>query len=507
MRRAFTLVEMLIAMLLTLILIASIAQFYAILGDSVKDGRAMIELSGQLRNTVTRLEADFSQLTSHPLPWVDDSGAGGYFEYYEGLANDWDANADGTEDTTAAFAAGVTNMLGDADDFLAFTIRAKESPLTGRRTVGTVLSVISSQLAEVVWWVGFDDTNADGVWQLDEPRQVYRRQLLIRPDLAMDGIATYTDPADARTRLRALLQLNDVSMSIRAEPSGTGFVYRIRANSLTDVSRRENRFAHRPISISVSAGAGMPQVWSDDTFPHTQILLPCFSAKTSGATAQTTYALLGDAAGEDVMLSGPLAFDVQIFDPFVRLWPNDPSAVNSSQHALVPSDPGYSDASIAAKAVTPVPFLGLGAYVDLGYYRYLKTAAQNESATPGTQAPYYANLPAWPYAITVAATQATYQNQIGCTYDTWPLSYERDGIFQLGSWGANAYRMDMATNGTDDDGVGGAAGTFGVDDTTERETNAPYQQPIRGLQVRIRVYEPFTRQARQATVATDFVLE
>jgi hypothetical protein len=47
----------------------------------------------------------------------------------------------------------------------------------------------------------------------------------------------------------------------------------------------------------------------------------------------------------------------------------------------------------------------------------------------------------------------------------------------------------------------------GVDDVSERDTIPPYSYPLRGLQVRIRLYEPSTRQARQATVATDFVTE
>ena len=497
MRRAFTLVEMLIAMVLTLILITAIAQFYAIVGESVKDGRAMIELSGQVRNTVTRLNEDFDCLTSSVSPWIDDGSAGGYFEYFEGRGCDWDSDGDGVADSPAALSLGVTNMLGDGDDFLAFTIRAKESPFHGRVTSGGVLSMATSQTAEVAWWVGFDDVNGNGTWQLDEPRQVYRRQLLIRPDFVPDGTATHATMADAQTRLRTLLQLNDISMSVRAEPSGAGGIaYRIRANSLSDLSRRENRFAHRPISASIVSGVVM-----DDTFPHAQQLLPSFSAKTPGVTAQTTYALLGDATGEDVMLSNPLAFDVQVFDPFVRLWPSDPTSVNGSQAAIVPSDPGYSDVSIAAKTINPTPFVGLGGFVDLGYYRYLKPAAKNESATAGMQQPYYASLPAWPYSLTTATQQTAYLNQLGCTYDTWPLSYELDGVFQLNQFGVNAGRMDLQTNGIDDDG------TNGVDDTAERETNAPYQQPLRGLQVRVRVYEPSTRQARQATVATDFVME
>ena len=46
--RAFTLIEMLIAMALTLILVYAIAEFYAYVGTTVKDGRASsIRASGR----------------------------------------------------------------------------------------------------------------------------------------------------------------------------------------------------------------------------------------------------------------------------------------------------------------------------------------------------------------------------------------------------------------------------------------------------------------------------
>jgi hypothetical protein len=80
------------------------------------------------------------------------------------------------------------------------------------------------------------------------------------------------------------------------------------------------------------------------------------------------------------------------------------------------------------------------------------------------------------------------------TWDTWPFYYEQDGIDQDGSGVA-----DQGTNGIDDNGQGG------VDDPTERETSPPYPYPLRGLQVRIRVIEPDTKQVRQATVLADFV--
>src|SRR5438309_998642 len=86
-RRGFTLVEMLVAMALTLILVYAIAHFYAIVGDAVKDGRAMIELNQQLRAVVERLKSDLDQVTIPVVPWADEGGAAGYFEINEGPLN------------------------------------------------------------------------------------------------------------------------------------------------------------------------------------------------------------------------------------------------------------------------------------------------------------------------------------------------------------------------------------------------------------------------------------
>src|SRR5687768_4536190 len=91
-RPAFTLIELLIAMVLTLILVTAIAQFYAVVGDSVKDGRAIIEMGGQLRAAVERLKDDLDLNTVTTTPWVDYGAAAGYFEYREGIACDFNAN-------------------------------------------------------------------------------------------------------------------------------------------------------------------------------------------------------------------------------------------------------------------------------------------------------------------------------------------------------------------------------------------------------------------------------
>jgi len=80
------------------------------------------------------------------------------------------------------------------------------------------------------------------------------------------------------------------------------------------------------------------------------------------------------------------------------------------------------------------------------------------------------------------------------TYDTWSSHYEANGLDEDGD-GA----FDEGTNGLDDNGDGV------IDDLAERETSPPYPVPLRGLEVRIRCYEPSSRQVRQVTIRHTFV--
>ena len=68
--------------------------------------------------------------------------------------------------------------------------------------------------------------------------------------------------------------------------------------------------------------------------------------------------------------------------------------------------------------------------------------------------------------------------------------------------------LDLA-NATDGDGTNDFDdnGRMGVDDAMERETMPPYTDALRGLQIKIRVYEPDSRQVRQVTVVSDFTPE
>jgi hypothetical protein len=96
-------------------------------------------------------------------------------------------------------------------------------------------------------------------------------------------------------------------------------------------------------------------------------------------------------------------------------------------------------------------------------------------------------------------------------YDTWSFHYEnngrdddnRDGDFNL------LTGVDEGTNGFEDIGYysDGPATRLGVDDVGERETVPPYDKPLRGVQVIMRVYEPDSRAIRQVRVNQHFMPE
>lgn len=145
--------------------------------------------------------------------------------------------------------------------------------------------------------------------------------------------------------------------------------------------------------------------------------------------------------GEDVILTNVISFDVRVFDPQAR------SQVSGSI-VRYPGDPTY-----VAPATGPS-----GAYVDLG---------AGQAAGP-------LSLPPDAKSALPAGTVA---------YDTWTLAYEFNGT---------------GTNGLDDNADGLP------DDVGELTRPPPYNVPLRGIEVRIRCYEPASGQVRQMTVRQTF---
>lgn len=457
---AFTLVEMLVAMAVTLILIFALAQAYAIVGDVVSQARAAIELSGSLRSVAHRLEEDLGSLTVPVRPWADESGAHGYFEYYDGRSTDKDWNADGSPDPASE------TTLGDVDDILAFTSHNTSSFFTGIING----SKEQSPLAEVIWWI--QESNGK--------RMVCRRVLLIRPELGV--LQTFTVPntsagySTLQQAIASFFQQNDLSMRVYwqlyngATPvdlqtdsniNNTSYAVQVRfvANSLADLTRRENRYAHQNPFPGWSTNTPIP-----GPFP--------FPLNVSPTAVDSIYRM---ARSQDIIVSDALTFDAQAFDPTAPIY-------SDGSEALVPSDPGYV---AAASAGNPV---GYGAFVDLGY-------AVRDGLSFSS-------------AFSAAPVSSSGLSATSYTYCTWSTHYERDGANQDDS-GAAANNVqyyqgtprDEGTDGFDSDGVNG------VDDVGERETCPPYPTPLRGIQVRLRAWDPDSRQVRQASVVQDFIPE
>ncbi|RCS49298.1 hypothetical protein DTL42_12240 [Bremerella cremea] len=508
--RGLTLVEMLMATALSLIMFAAVAQIFGMMGSAMRDARATIELSGNLRSVANQLQTDLNNVTVDVLPWVQPGSNQGYFEIIEGPDRDVDFAAFDIigDDPTVTTDPHNGAMGGDADDILCFTAYSKDEPFVGLiygdlvpntnsnfpykysvdRSSGN-FSVITSQYAEIVYFTKLtpaDDRNLEE-WSTTDYRDanetvtLYRRAFLIRPDIYL-GNATMTPPAtpslsDAEMR-------NYYDLSIYATSTNQWFT-----NSLEDLQSRERRIAHFLATASRS-------------FPDTLNPANLLSFEQLNSTIGASN--LRDRTGEDVILSKTLAFDVKVFDPGAVIR-QEASGTIAGQ----PGDfyyPGSSDTNVyeAYTAATSMT----GAFVDLNW-----TAGGRYSSIPGS--PLFSGA-----ANTKSGLQSVLASKFGqfnqmpsmlrqpgnngvntqnsnlpyAYYDTWPLLYESDGLNQDGDG-----VTDEGTNGFDDNS------NNIVDEMDEYETSPPYPVPLRGISVTIRAIEEGTRQVRQDTIMADFL--
>ena len=302
-RHGLTLIEVMIAMVMTLVVLGAMMAAFSYGSTEMQKGRASIELNNRLVAAEEQLRRDLDRITvelkpHHQLPALPK----GYVEIIDGAQTDYVPGNDTT------FSHGGNELVfGDRDDFFACTIKSEGRAFRGRRQYGANNDLIESHLAEVVWFTVtvFDPNTSDPIDVL-----TIRRQMLILPSLGVVGVATDYD---------TFVRENDISVRIE----GGSLV----ANSLTDLAIRGNRFSH--------ANTGLP-----------------------GSSDLQTVAL-GDRYNENhIMFSSVAAFDVQVFDSnaYVRQILPDGEIVE-------PFDIGSRNSNVANRVGT---FARLGAYVDLG---------------------------------------------------------------------------------------------------------------------------------------------
>ncbi len=247
-RGGFTLVEVLVATVVTLLMMVSLAQVFKLIGDSMKQGRAALELNSRLRNVAYRIQLDLNNCTVTPRPGSESVSGAGYFKIYDGPLTDYSYGmAIGAAALTPLARLGTSqspSRFGDVDDTLMFTSRAGDDWFVGKvplfvlqnaalpagspsipvTNANTELVTITAQHAEIVLFVeplvtNEGNPNRDPSYLVLDPAnnfskltslatgaetnlpssfRLHYRTLLIRPDLNFggelpSGTVTYSD--------------------------------------------------------------------------------------------------------------------------------------------------------------------------------------------------------------------------------------------------------------------------------------------------------------------------
>ncbi len=437
-----TLTELMVASALSLVVMGAVASLFGLFGRTVRLSQATVDMSALMRNAAWQLRQDLAGVTCEVGPWIRPETGGGYFELIEGPARDASFALDPAGQPT-------DRLDADTDDILLFTTQSLAGPFLGRYEGMT----IESPYAEIAW---FCRPAAEQPVTGTTLYELHRRQLLVtsylgRPELAANALPANADRATYDISLRPDTVADQGAVLV--------------PNSLGDLSKRENRFMRSGYSYLTEDGLVRntpPQV-----FP--------FAFPLDAATAHALpQAALEESrrAWENVILTNVIAFDVRVFDP--QAVPQEADPVWRQ-----PGDPDYQTPGPGA------PATATGSYVDLGW-------GGGAPASPTAAFPPTGQTAFQSAGVTVTGPPRSLALP-AATYDTWPLHYEFNGLDEDGDG-----TVDNHGTGTDSNGDGwpeysGAA-----------ETCPPYPVPLRGLEVRIRCYEPTSKQVRQVTIRHSF---
>jgi type II secretory pathway component PulJ len=491
--RGYTLVELLTATLLALVLMYAVVRIFAAVGEQVNDSRNTLDMTDRLRATKIAMQRDLAGATVRVFPPRRSEDDDGYIEIIEGplgtvvlgtrvlpgdVARNTDDPANVILDTT----------VGDMDDVLLMTVRSRTAPFIGR--YGT--TTLESHEAEIAWFV--------------RGRTLYRRVLLIAPQTlsALDANGNgVIDSSPQELNGAAFHALYDISARPEFDNTTGAFLGWV-PNTLGDLAKRENRYAHRvlagepfPYDARKWGRLGLPTLeecshpywmfgsgtgWAAADIPAIPDLVPgdtidLWNAPHPWAQANaltgtwTSYQQSPPVRiAEDVVLPYVLVFNIQVRDP------GAPRVAGPGGTVVVPGDPGYT------AGPSPGSLVGHGAYVDLGYDPSFSPPPQ--APQPHFARPNYDFPPPGPRSGLVRI------------YDTWSFQYEHDGRDQFP---LDARPGDLGTDGFDNPPLNGL-----VDELTERETRPPYPFPLRGIKITIVSYDPDSRQVRKVTIVHDF---
>jgi type II secretory pathway component PulJ len=454
----FTLIEVLIATTLSLMMMVAVITMFSRVTSSISKSRAGVEAADRLRLAASRLQQDLAGVTvDMSKVWHRPEDNEGYLEYIEGPVTQTTASTYAVN-TDASNAADTT--VGDFDDILIFTTRSTGRPFIGK--VPTTINssgAIQSDVAEVAWFI--------------RGRTLYRRMLLVKPSA----------PIGAAVLATGFYKDYDLSAHAIYDQS-TSLKYAV-LNTLGDLTKRENRFAHLT-QFGNSSGtykAAFPfnaSLWCwQCTSGATTITIPTLPTLRECSSASWT---IEPMESPTIPTTVPLSATPNVTN--LDFWTNaashrvsDNSLSSSTDGTRIADDVILTNViGFDVKAWDPVA----NGYVDLGYGGVSASSSNINSLA------HYG-------AVGYESTGLVGTSSTARIYDTWPTHYESQGI---SSTDTNAGR---ALNGLDDDGNGI------VDDAGEFLTSPPYPIALRGIQIKIRTFEPDSRQVREVTVVQDFL--
>ncbi len=473
----FTLIEMMVAVALSLLIMLAVVTVFGDLSAGVRDARARAELADRLRNAQDKLIEDLRNATAlpgAPMPPLPADKALGYFEYLEGpspraltgLGARTINSETGTFDPTA----------GDVDDVLCFTIRSDEPLRASAPLQGGGRRTFYSHYAEVCWFL--------------YGNRLVRKVRLIVPGANLNGVAFPN----------ALAEIVPLELSQLA----------LRHNRWAHVAQQGNMANWPNFFISNNSANWVAQLNNQwDQWQGNGLQWPTPHASIAVQLANTQ---------QQVILDNVLSFDVKVWDPaapvfLIAAQPNSPSVAitpsslvpGTSRPITVDSPNRYAEELMgwfqAGRPNTwragPVAF---GTFVDLFYARRLYAGSNR----PAVFHMSWFSGPGYGTLGLLAANRG-----LPATYDTWTTFYEHDGWDQDGEGlvdeGANEGNDANNTPPFPGDSIDPhLRNTPDADEAAEQEAPPPYRHPIRALQIKIRVFEPDTQQVREVTVVQAF---
>lgn len=249
--------------------------------------------------------------------------------------------------------------LGDWDDILMLTVRNESEPFVGRAPDPSHLRgsnsldfpqqtqaqddgdgvywaglAIQSTLAEVVWFAVENPVEVESSFYFGEPgmRTIYRRALLIAPHLnyafniggqitgpgvvrVLAGNIDQNEVDQAHAALIAFQERYDLSVRLEWDALLAGGRWKIVANSLADLTKRENRYEHFGL-LSATQGRVFPYPAAGDGAgnPSSTVTLvpePEYNSRTaniSGAAVINRGQVLAYRMDGPVLMSSPSGF-------------------------------------------------------------------------------------------------------------------------------------------------------------------------------------------------------